>query len=49
MSSEMDGPHGHPYPGAPRERERESSDTGIDSEELSPSLQFRHGVCAVAG
>ena len=32
-----------------RERERESSNTGIDSEELSPSLQFRHGVCAVAG
>jgi hypothetical protein len=33
----------------PRERERECSDSGIDSEELSPSLQFRHGVCAVAG
>ncbi len=30
-------------------RARESSDSGIDSEELSPSLQFRHGVCAVAG
>ena len=34
-----DGPHGHPHPGAPQERE--SSDSGIDSEELSPSLPTR--------
>ena len=37
MSSGMDGPHGHPHPGAPRERE--SRDSGIDSEELPPGPQ----------
>ena len=36
-----DVPQGHPQPGAPRARERESSDSGIDSEELSPSLPTR--------
>ena len=35
-----DVPHGHPHPGALRKRER-SSDSGIDSEELSPSLPTR--------